>query len=232
MDNETKNDLKLIKWFIILALIVFIGLTIGFKLDRQPAGPVIAPVPGIEATGTVQVILATTTPAITKAATTAGRPVVKPVYKPVVVMSTAVTKEHVIDLVNNERIGLGLTPLKDNPLLDAAAEKKLADMIGNKYFAHNRPNGDLPWVFYKAVGYGWKRAGENLGEGNWTVQDLVGAWMASPAHFANISQDDFAETGVAIGTGEYIKSGAPNEDLRLLGQQVTIVVQFFGRPIQ
>lgn len=127
-------------------------------------------------------------------------------------------EEQAIDLVNQERIEAGLSPVRESALLRQAAEAKAADMLKNDYFAHTSPKGDNPWYWLKQVGYNYKAAGENLAINYEDAKDQHKAWMKSTTHRANIMNSHFQEIGMATRQG------------RLNGKNATITVQLFGTP--
>jgi uncharacterized protein YkwD len=134
--------------------------------------------------------------------------------------NSSLTKEGVIAWTNNNRRENGNLPaLKENTLLDKAAELKLADLFKQQYFEHVNPQGVGPGDLAKEVGYNFIAEGENLALGNFADdQDLLTAWMNSPGHRANILNPKYQEIGVAVGQGIY------------QGQKTWIAVQEFGRP--
>lgn len=137
------------------------------------------------------------------------KPEPKPRELPGEVVGTAITAENIFNGVNEARYNAGLPILKRNPVLDAAAKRKLDDMRAKNYFAHDTPDGMKPWIFFE--GYEYKRAGENLAHQFDTVQETVDGWIASPTHYANIVKPEYTETGIAV-----------DGDL---------VVQFFATPL-
>ncbi len=121
-----------------------------------------------------------------------------------------------ISLTNQARSSAGLTTLSYNSKLASAACAKASDMLAKDYWSHFGPNGETPWQFIKAAGYGYLYAGENLGKGFSSDSSLFNAWMASSSHKANIMKPEFRDIGICA------KDGV------LLGEQVTLVVQMFG----
>lgn len=128
----------------------------------------------------------------------------------------SVDEQTLITLTNNERASRGLAPLVFNATLSAAAEAKAADILTQDYFEHVSPTGKTPWVFIKAAGYNYLKAGENLAIDFTTVEGPIPAWMNSPTHRANILKPDYEEVGIAEVKGEY------------KGRETTVVVQMFG----
>jgi len=132
--------------------------------------------------------------------------------------SSEITPEKIIDLTNKEREKKGLTILKMNNLLNEAAQQKAGDMFAFDYWAHKSPSGREPWSFFKAVGYEYRVAGENLARDFSEPEAVVKAWMESPSHRDNILNFKYREVGVAVVEGT------------LGGIKTTLVVQFFGTP--
>lgn len=122
----------------------------------------------------------------------------------------------IVNLSNQERQIQGLSPLKENPVLDKAAQDKALDMLAKNYFNHNAPDGTLPWYWFTKNGYAYKYAGENLAVDFYESQDVVNAWMNSSTHKFNILNNNYQEIGVAVVKGS------------LQGRETTLVVQLFG----
>ena len=133
--------------------------------------------------------------------------------------ATNISVPEIINLTNNERASSGLVSLKENSALDAAAALKAKDMFEKDYWAHFSPDGTSPWYFFGLVGYKYTWAGENLARDFATSSGVVAAWMASNGHRANILNPNFDEIGVAMLNGN------------LEGEDTTLVVQFFGKPV-
>ncbi len=133
--------------------------------------------------------------------------------------SSEITAQKVFDQTNNQRTVLGLTTLKYNSVLSQSATKKAQDMFANNYWAHNSPSGTTPWDFFKAVGYQYSVAGENLARDFYDTDSLMKAWMNSPTHKANIINSKYQEIGIGVVNGT------------LGGIKTTLVVQHFGTPV-
>ena len=128
----------------------------------------------------------------------------------------AVASSEVIALTNSERTQFDIGTLKENPLLDAAAQAKADDMAAKGYFSHVGPDGKEPWAWITGAGYAYQYAGENLAVRFNESADVVNAWMASPTHRSNILKSQYADIGVGVAQGTY--QGVP----------ATFVVQYFG----
>jgi len=126
-----------------------------------------------------------------------------------------ITKNALINFVNQGRIDMGLPPLVKNQKLDRAAELKAQDMLQKGYFSHQSPEGVTPWFWFKKAGYNYKYAGENLAVGFVDSKEVYNAWYDSISHRQNILGSNYNEIGTAVLSG--------------FGDNKTaIVVQFFG----
>jgi hypothetical protein len=132
----------------------------------------------------------------------------------------ALTKSSIVELTNQERKSLGLAPLKVNPKLEEAAYLKAQDMMAKDYFSHQSPAGVRPWDWLKKVNYKYKYAGENLAIGFLDSDEVIKAWNESPSHRANLLNSNYQEIGIAVVRGNFE------------GSETTLVVQFFGSPVQ
>lgn len=134
------------------------------------------------------------------------------------VFLAAVVRSDVISYTEEARVGEGAGALVENEALDAAAQAKANDMAAKGYFSHVGPDGTQPWAWIEHAGYDYVYAGENLAVRFNESKDVVNAWMASPAHRANIVKPQYKEIGVGLASGVY--KGSP----------ATFVVQYFGSP--
>src|SRR3989344_2919298 len=131
-------------------------------------------------------------------------------------ISTDITSEQLLVLVNQKREENGFAPLVFNPELSAAALNKSNDMLSKNYWAHNSPEGRTPWEFIKESGYNYIYAGESLARGFTTSSSVTDAWMASSSHRANMLSPNYSDVGFAVMTG------------RLDGEETVLVVEEFG----
>lgn len=121
---------------------------------------------------------------------------------------------------NNKREDNGVSTLRLNAKLSAAAEKKAQDMFRDGYWAHVAPDGTEPWDFILGEGYDYIYAGENLAKNFSTSKEVVEAWFKSPSHKSNLVGVNYDEVGFAVVNGV------------MDGYETTLVVQMFGRPKQ
>lgn len=103
--------------------------------------------------------------------------------------------------VNTERKKAGVPPLRANSLLDKAAQRHAEDMLARGYFAHESPAQKTVRERAREAGYDWRTIGENIAEGQFTVDEVMKTWMNSPGHRRNILDPDFQELGVGLALG-------------------------------
>ncbi len=119
-------------------------------------------------------------------------------------------------LTNEARVQNNLDNLQTNPLLEIAAENKALDMANKSYFAHESPDGRMPWDWIEEAGYDYSYAGENLAVNFIDSEEVINAWMRSPSHRKNILNVSFKEIGLGMVKGFY-KS-----------REAIFIVQMFG----
>ena len=113
--------------------------------------------------------------------------------------------QSVVNQVNQERAKQGLSALRVDPKLTAAAQIRAKEIV--EKFSHTRPDGTR-WSTVSSVAYG-----ENIAKGQRTADKVMAAWMTSSGHRANILRASYGSIGVAC-----VKSGG-----------VYYWVQLFGR---
>jgi len=133
--------------------------------------------------------------------------------------ATDITIEKLYQLTNAARQENQLSNLNYNQQLALAAQKKASDMFTNNYWSHYGPNGTTPWDFILSSGYRYEFAGENLAKNFLFSQGVIDAWLNSPSHKENILRKDYTEVGFAVENGV------------LNGEETTIVVEMFGKPL-
>ena len=113
--------------------------------------------------------------------------------------------QSVVNQVNRERAARGLSALRIDPALTAAAQIRAREIV--EKFSHTRPDGTR-WSTVSSVAYG-----ENIAKGQKTADKVMAAWMTSSGHRANILRASYGSIGVAC-----VQSGG-----------VYYWVQLFGR---
>jgi len=124
-----------------------------------------------------------------------------------------------LEQVDAARRKAGAPPLRANALLDKAAQKHAEDMLARGYFAHESPGGGTVRERAKEAGYDWKEVGENIAEGQYSVDEVMEGWLKSPGHRRNLLDPRFVDLGTGVVAGKD-KDGA----YRVLW------VQAFGTP--
>lgn len=110
-------------------------------------------------------------------------------------------RAEILAAVNAERKKTGAPPLRSNSLLDKAAQRHAQDMLARGYFAHQSPAGTTVRERAREAGYDWRAIGENIAEGQFSVDEVMRTWMNSPGHRRNILDPNFRELGVGLALG-------------------------------
>lgn len=88
-------------------------------------------------------------------------------------------------------------PLAWNDRLFSAAARHSSDMAVNNYFSHTGLDGRSAAQRIAAEGYAWTWVGENIAAGQASVSVVMGGWLASPGHCANIMRAEYRDVGVS-----------------------------------
>ena len=106
--------------------------------------------------------------------------------------------------INSVRVAHGLDPLVISAALFDAASTQCDRMIVGGYFAHTAPDGQsfasrLEHFYPPAAHFTSYAIGENLfwTESGASSAEIVGRWMASPEHRANLLAPDWRQMGLA-----------------------------------
>lgn len=140
--------------------------------------------------------------------TVTRRPARRPATTPSTPASAAPTpaaapggeRAQIRDCANTERAKVGLGPLADDAALDRAAQAHAEDMRARDYFAHESPEGTMPWDRIEATLRGeapFTWMGENIAMGFADVPATCVGWMNSPGHRANILNPHYDTIGTA-----------------------------------
>lgn len=105
-----------------------------------------------------------------------------------------------IELVNQERVKMGLKELEIHEGLVKLARMKSKDMVDLGYFAHQSPTYGSPFDMIRQAGIPFIYAGENLA-GATSVTRAHTALMNSSGHRANILNPNFTHIGIGIAEG-------------------------------
>lgn len=140
-------------------------------------------------------------------------------FKNVLGFATDISVDKLYQLTNEQRQKNSLPLLALNSSLSLAAQKKAENMFQENYWSHYSPDGKTPWDFILGAGYKYEYAGENLAKNFLFSNGVVDAWMNSPTHRENLLKKEYTDVGYAIVNGT------------LNGEQTTLVVQEFGKPM-
>lgn len=102
--------------------------------------------------------------------------------------------KQVVALVNKERAKEGLSELRIDTKVEAAAQVRAKEIQSS--FSHTRPNGSNFATALKESGASYRGAGENIAWGQKTPEAVVEGWMNSPGHRQNIMNEKFTSIGV------------------------------------
>jgi hypothetical protein len=133
---------------------------------------------------------------------------------------TNISDASLLQATNRQRATHGDSILDENAKLDKAAQTKANDMAKRNYWSHVTPDGKQPWVFFKAAGYHYEMAGENLAYGFTSTGGVIAGWMQSPEHRANILNKYYQDVGFGIAHPTQYQGGGPT----------TIIVAEYGKP--
>lgn len=114
-------------------------------------------------------------------------------------LPTALTamEQQMVNLVNQDRIKLGLKPLEVDMRLVKMARMKSQDMITNNYTSHFSPIYGSPVDMMKTLGITYNTMGENIA-GAATVDRAYTNLMNSAGHRANILSPNYTKFGIGI----------------------------------
>jgi hypothetical protein len=130
---------------------------------------------------------------------------------------SAITPEKLIELTNQERAVMGLSPLTANQLLTEAAIQKGKTILETSAFKHTINDRKFSaWI--RDTGYNYSYVGENLAMDFTTSEAIMAAWNDSLPHKKNLLSPYYQEIGIAALPGKF------------QGQDTTVVVQTFGSP--
>lgn len=107
-----------------------------------------------------------------------------------------------ISWINAERGKKGLSKLKANGKLDAAAQGHACDMAETGHFGHKVPGGKSFQQRIKGQGYKMRTAVENIAKSpkGASADVAAGIWRDSSGHWSNIMEPALREIGIGVAT--------------------------------
>ncbi|HXM56966.1 MAG TPA: CAP domain-containing protein [Candidatus Dormibacteraeota bacterium] len=109
-------------------------------------------------------------------------------------------EDRMLQLVNQARAQVGLSPLRGDTLLQQAAREHSSDMYKRHYFSHRTPDGKSPYDRLHDLRFHYVTAGENLAFAP-DVDQAFDSLMKSPDHKANILNPDYRCVGIGAYKG-------------------------------
>jgi uncharacterized protein YkwD len=100
-----------------------------------------------------------------------------------------------------------VAPLQLNVTLSRVALRYAQQMALYGYMDHTGRDGSSPAARITRSGYRWREVGENLASGIMTPEQVVGGWLHSPEHCANLMDPLFSEMGVAFAVNRHNDAG-------------------------
>ncbi|MCK7574608.1 MAG: CAP domain-containing protein [Chromatiales bacterium] len=95
-----------------------------------------------------------------------------------------------------------MSALTPDSRLQAAAQAHADWMAQASAVSHTGEGGSAWTDRANAAGYAGSYVGENIAAGPMTAEQVMTAWMASPAHHANIVRAAYRDIGVGIVSGD------------------------------
>ena len=103
------------------------------------------------------------------------------------------TEDQIFSLVNEARVGNGLSPLVRVDTLDALALEHSQDMAKTGILSHDGFETRADTI-ERSLGSSY--VGENVAMGYESANAFVNGWLASPGHKANIMNPSYCRTGI------------------------------------
>jgi len=89
-------------------------------------------------------------------------------------------------------------PLVAEQRLMAAAQRHSVDMHQHGFMSHTGSDGTSLQQRVEREGYSWARLGENVAWGYGSPEAVMGGWLSSPGHCANIMRPEHTEIGLGL----------------------------------
>lgn len=104
----------------------------------------------------------------------------------------------ILKILNGYRAEKGVAPLKLNEKLTVMSCARAEEIAWSGVQGHTRPDGRKCFSIFKEAGYDAGTAGENLGYGFWTPEEVCLAWKNSRTHYNNIVDKRFTVIGIGV----------------------------------
>ncbi|MBQ7120785.1 MAG: CAP domain-containing protein [Clostridia bacterium] len=103
-----------------------------------------------------------------------------------------------LSIINGYRAKEGIAPLSLSTELTEIASARAEEIAWSGKHSHTRPNGKNCSTILKEAGITKGTAGENIGWGYSSVEDVCQAWKDSETHYENIMNPEFVKIGIGI----------------------------------
>lgn len=103
-----------------------------------------------------------------------------------------------LSIINGYRAKEGIAPLSLSTELTEIASARAEEIAWSGKHSHTRPNGKNCSSILKEAGITKGIAGENIGWGYASVEDVCQAWKDSETHYENIMNPEFVKIGIGI----------------------------------
>lgn len=121
----------------------------------------------------------------------------------------------VLEIINSYRKDGGLEPLVLDDKLITVACARAEELAWSGRFSHYRPNGKYFSSILRDAGITKGSAGENIGRGYDSAEDVCEAWKNSETHYENIMNPEFTRIGIGV-------AADPDPDGKLCWSQLFI----------
>ena len=121
----------------------------------------------------------------------------------------------VLEIINSYRKEGGLESLVLDDTLTTVACARAEEIAWSGRFSHYRPNGKYFSSILRDAGITKGTAGENIGRGYGTPEEVCAAWKASETHYENIMNPEFKKIGIGV-------AADPDPDGKLCWSQLFI----------
>ncbi|ONI40368.1 hypothetical protein AN639_04975 [Candidatus Epulonipiscium fishelsonii] len=121
--------------------------------------------------------------------------------KPVESIQNEIIMIQMLNYINEERARFELGPLQLDEELIQAAQAKSEDMHNHRILSHTSPTYGSVADLLKHFDISYTRMGENIAQGQPTVQMVLRGWFNSEGHAANILNPYFTHIGIGYVEG-------------------------------
>jgi hypothetical protein len=120
-----------------------------------------------------------------------------PLFGPILLRAQTKDEQILFDEANRERTQRGLSPLKWDAQLAAAARQHASLMAQQNTLAHQLPGEPEPPARARAAGAKFSALAENVADGP-SIGEIHAGWMESPPHRKNILDPQLNSVGISV----------------------------------